>query len=816
GKRQSVVAAFSAGTGKLTHVGRGMTTVEPTDIDNDGIDDLVVFDAHSDRLDFGGKLHVLRGVANEPWRRIGNMGEAAADFDADGVIDLIHLWGDGSLVVTSGRSGKSLWQCKLESGYQCRGARPAGADLDSDGTEDLLAWTDTSGPRRRSYPFHAISGRSGRVLWNAGEIDAQMVGGVLTATAADLDRDGKAEVIWVVASDHGYPVQRESWSSHDVQVWLFVVSGQTGSLRWKQPLSRAFGDKPGDHLRMNADGTRVAPAIGDVNGDGTKDVILPAVVGEGQIQSLETRVLSGEDGKLLWRRPFLLDSNRQESLELWVPPAICDLDGDGRQEVAFVELFAADAPAGGGATRYRIVASNGSDGKPRWSWNSQVHASYWSTIPGQSRGLLMRPLILAARGQGHRVAALLPGSEGKVAVLNADGSAQERKIGHQSNVSGIWACDVDRDGVEEVVFLDQSRLVVAPADKLDQPLWTYDTGSAGSGRILEISSAGEDQPPVIAFLPEPTDNTVLGFDSATGKRVWTCPGPIPRADDTSYLMANQLAMLGGAERELPFVYCAYASVARCRQAADVAQRIEGTLTVAHPSTRGVTASSAVLKTAARDPRWLRNLPWVEEHISWRQGATFIVWGLFFSTFLVVIPAGYLARLVWLRRFGLRTLLVLPIIAGLFLTAALLKAPLDNDFATLVGRLSIGAVLAPAVVGLVLLCWWSVSGQMPRAALWLAMTVVLSFICAAVALRQSQQYRPLLPEESYDWMGWYLIWFSGAYITAWMVIVVLPVKYAILTLWKWWKSRSATVAGSIASAATIAVTPIQSAAIEKNP
>jgi predicted Ser/Thr protein kinase len=809
--RQSVVATFSAGTGQVTHVGRGMTTVEPADIDNDGIEDLVVFDSPADRLDFGGKLHVLRGVAAEPWRRIGNLGEPAADFDGDGVIDLVHLWGDGTVVAASGRNGQPLWQVKLVSGYRCVGARPAGVDLDGDGTEDLLAWTDTSGPRRLSYPFHAISGKSGRVLWNSPDISAQMVAGVPAAAAADLDRDGKPEVIWMVASDHGYPKERESWSSHEVQLWLFVTSGQTGLLRWKQPLSRPFGDKPGEYLQINASSVRIAPTIGDVDGDNTNDVVLPAVVGEGQLQSLETRVLSGSNGKQLWSRPFPTDSNnRQESLALWVPPAICDLEGDGHKEVAIVEWFADDAAGAGGATRYRVVAVSGEGGSQRWSWNSQVHASYWGTFPGQSPGQVMRPVALAAGGNRHRIGAILPGSEGKVAVLDADGSVQERKIGHQSRVTGVWGCDIDRDGIDELVFLDQSRLVAARADRLDPPLWTYETGTSGVGRILGIAPVGEAKRPVIALLADPADNTVRGLDAATGQVAWTCPGPIPRADDNTFVMANQLAVLGGGEHEMPFVYYAYVSMARCRQAAQAVQPAAASIAAVPSALRGVTPLPAVLKTAAYDPRWQRNLPWVEQHISWRQGATFTAWGLFFSTFLIVIPAGYLLRLVWLRRFGLRVLLMLPIIAGLVLTAALVKAPQDNDFDTIVGRLLVGLAFAPAVVGVGLLAWWSIRGQWRRAALWIAITMVISLVCAAVNIWQSQRYHPLLPEESYDWTGWYLIWFAGAYLTAWLAIVVLPMKYAIGLAWKWWQSRKGAAPASVASAPTVAVVPTKSA------
>jgi hypothetical protein len=84
----------------------------------------------------------------------------------------------------------------------------------------------------------------------------------------------------------------------------------------------------------------------------------------------------------------------------------------------------------------------------------------------------------------------------------------------------------------------------------------------------------------------------------------------------------------------------------------------------------------VLEPGAVDARWQRSLPWATEQFVWSRAIAFVAWAMFFSVLLVVIPAAYLIRIAWLRRFGLKTLLVLPVVAALFLTGALTTGPAE--------------------------------------------------------------------------------------------------------------------------------------------
>src|SRR5690606_2145324 len=111
GTFEAQLHTFSAATGELGHVSYATALPRPVDFDHDGLDELLLYEPHDPQtLGRGGRLHCVRGIAAEPWRRLGNVGTPVADLDADEVIDLVGSDEDGNLLATSGRHGRLLWQ----------------------------------------------------------------------------------------------------------------------------------------------------------------------------------------------------------------------------------------------------------------------------------------------------------------------------------------------------------------------------------------------------------------------------------------------------------------------------------------------------------------------------------------------------------------------------------------------------------------------------------------------------------------------------------------------------------------------------------
>ncbi len=232
----------------------------------------------------GGELTFLRGVGAQPWKRLGQLGAPTADLDGDGICDLVRGWGDGTLLAASGANGHELWRSAVRSISEL-GVKPAGwadsygdrtgGDLDGDGVVDLLVWDRFTGGRGRITPLHAVSGRTGRKLWTVPDVGAEIIGGMLAAASRDLDADGTDDVLWLAALDHGYP-DRFAFSPADAQLWLFVASGQTGRLKWSQPLSPQYGLQPGVVPPLRFQDVELSLECADLDGDSALDLLVPA------------------------------------------------------------------------------------------------------------------------------------------------------------------------------------------------------------------------------------------------------------------------------------------------------------------------------------------------------------------------------------------------------------------------------------------------------------------------------------------------------------------------------------------------------------
>jgi hypothetical protein len=209
------------------------------------------------------------------------------------------------------------------------------------------------------------------------------------------------------------------------------------------------------------------------------------------------------------------------------------------------------------------------------------------------------------------------------------------------------------------------------------------------------------------------------------------------------------------------------------------------------ASRGVAAAPAATNFPISDPRWHRDLPWHLGRDDRQRAISFLGWGLLFSALLIVLPTAYLTCLVVKRRFSLRMLLLLPVVASAFLIGALIRGPQDNDFADLPARLAMSILLAPVLVFVGLMIWWLVTRQWKRCTLWLGATLIASSVAAAIALGTAGQYAPLQPEERYDWAGWYMIWFPGAYVTGWLVLITWPTRYLGLAVWKRLRAKRTT-------------------------
>lgn len=795
GAGQNMVGVFSARDGHTTRVGHNITSMRPADMDGDGVPDLLMYNSHTPHSsDNGGVLHCLRGVQSEAWAQLGDRGEPQCDFDGDGIRDLIAGWPDSALEATSGSSGKTLWRTEINSDYREFQTRSAAAnpdavgDLDGDGIGDLLGWTFVSRYREKAQPFFAISGKTGRRLWTAQDIGVQIVHKVLAAESLDLDGDGQLEVLFVASLDYGYQL-RQSISTQDSQLWMFVCSGQTGKLRWARPLSTAYDGNPDTYLQVNLDGPPLSPSVADINGDGVQDILLPLVMPNGR--ELATSARSGRDGAELWSRPFATDPNRRAAFSDWIPPTVCDLDGDGRVEVVAVETRYFEA-AGEQASRFREVSAlTGDSGREIWKSSIEIPtAAQYSQVHRFTE--MARAQVLRADANAQQIAVLTAGAADQISVFDKAGVRRTWGNNEGPPLEGLWVCDVDRDGRDDIITLAHNKLRALTAADPSSPLWTHTLDSLGLQRVLGLQPASETGPPVMAIGRDASDNSVLGIDLATGERIWTVAGIISRFADGAFMVPTQLQWLNRSGESsagtAPLIYFSYASVSRVRSGAASPAHLASNRSLVPSGDRAAasTTSSTFLAPTRWQPdeRWSRDLPWTLPKISLPELLWNLAWLMLLSALLIVVPV-YFVYLVVRRQFKLKSLLGLPVVAGLFLMAMFIKIPIAEDIHTFGERLAMALFYAPLVGLTGLVIHWIVNRRWRRISMWLACTIVASCVCAAVILWfDAVVYNPMLPEESYRFDGWPLVWLIGTYASAWLVLLAMSGRGLV----KWIRNR----------------------------
>jgi outer membrane protein assembly factor BamB len=309
------------------------------DVNGDGTDEVIIAD--------GQRAYVLdpSGLPLPGWprtfgSRVDNCG-AAGDLDGDGQIE-IAFGVEGApprlYVLNASGADEPGWPASLPYQYWLNCSSPVFADLDQDGDTDVgigvetgVAFLDAQGQSLPGWPFLWMTNQN--LAWSApavGDIDGDgknevVVGenslyasGVYAIRAdgtlmpgwpqstgpcfsspslADLDGDGVLEVI---AQDG-----TSTWLGHQLYVW----NGDGTSV-------------PGFPRSLTAEwnGSRANPAIGDLDGDGTLEIV--TVSSDGLLHVVRP------NGTNYPGYPKLTPAS-----ELISSPQLADVDSDGFQEI---------------------------------------------------------------------------------------------------------------------------------------------------------------------------------------------------------------------------------------------------------------------------------------------------------------------------------------------------------------------------------------------------------------------------------------------------------------------------------------------------
>ncbi|MCL4203632.1 MAG: protein kinase [Pirellulaceae bacterium] len=791
------VACLSVQRGEQIQLAMGLGYLETADLDGDGACELLSFQTkdRQEMIDYGGKLTAFRGSAGVAWRRLERRLEPVSDLDGDGIFDVVSDRIGGPFRALSGKDGTALWTADVRDLLHSDrpllvAAQASTADRDGDGVADLIVHQDDLVTVSPVSVLHALSGRTGRRLWSS-ELKTRLVRDVLRVSSADLDRDGTEEILWVGLAHEG-PDTEEIPNWHSSRMLLAILDGRDGRLRWKQPLSVEYGQSLQSYGFQQPRSIQLEIALGDLNGDGSQDVLVPV---EASLEPLrmEMQAFSGLDGRRLWSAPVELPRTDSNALADLLPCTVTDVNLDGAVEVLLLDYVTASRSDGMRQLNQRLRVLSGDSGEELWARTFPVAHSV-GHLPQNSpeRRLYPRITVLQRRDAEPWLSLNLWASPEEVVVLDCEGNEvsrlrRETARGTHPVSFRFHGCDVDRDGNDELVLFHQDALVAIRPESPDQPLWRWPVDTLNSHRVTQIRQPSGDSRPTIVVQSPHGNNQVIGLDAATGKVRWVCGGPTTRGREYVEVMSDAVILSDAEASGPPRLLFQHRSLCQSllgrRFAADDAVLSEPSRTVA---ARG----SMVRPVSATDPRFVRRFPGTPPYVEWGEIGQALAWSVYYSGLLLGLPLLYASWLLRSRQWSLRMWLMLPAVVLIMLTAISTKAS-GALFPTWGSRV-FGAVSTLPMLWLIYrVLAWSVRSQWrrvgSRTAVVIGLVCLFALIPWIVALVIGEGILDDGERFTYSNSQWLLI--PAAYLTVWLLFLWDLCWISVVALNRWLQTRS---------------------------
>ena len=802
----------STANGNVNHIADGLSVRLQIPYQSDSSTTLFLTAPRDrDNLVGASDLVTVKPQSSKRFDLIGGHFVPAADFDGDGLSDLLNDEWTKEICAISSSDGKVIWKYAFNS----RGgsSKVLDADLNGDQIQDVLVWGGTSGHAvggtsgNTPTKLTCLSGKSGQTLWTK-PLACQGNADSLHAISGPVVGNGRSDVYitykHVDSTDFHRPLR---------SLRLLRLDGKTGSQRSEVILiPDGVGGSPGRDTWAQTPAWPVL--LADFDADGTTDMASVT------FDQADSPFLTSwrENGEVNWQKPLATATQKDEHTTRLLVDYI-EGTADCAGLLASVGSIAKDPAAAvtgpgssaGSFSKTVVQWFNAETGELVADWaggnrlliheqNGRRKPALWGGVPFAIRDN-KRVLTGVCCEDGDykklQVHVLDPHGSQPQEVCQIEASRESMFWNNGEATAEFLIADVDGNGQDELIACDKKHMI-ATTLATGKELLRADF-SSDQWRLIGITKDSKGIELVTRKKGGSRSGTQLSLlDLKTLKPNWSVELPRQARHGTFVTPMRSTEVDSSEPVGPPLVSVNRLEIRQSTLIVPQSSDYRGEQAVANLG-RTMPVDPASGLSMAQDPRWVKRVPWSISAGQWHASGfvSYLLQSLIVCLGAVLFPFWFVRRILKRKRWSLKEMFLVPILfalpyAVLNLNLGSFHFNVSNELQVEGFRATTARMLASLyVLPMVVFCWfWLKSlwrGHWRRLGMVSLIAIVIAVALGAIII--------LVPAVSmsagsrYQWWDWsHLVLVSFSMNTIGFLLIVFYISRSIYRFFSGLKNR----------------------------